>query len=226
MVSIDRDQELIDTFNGVKLKWILMSVPNGDRLTPQKSGEKHSISKSESRHFELRFPKKHRDLVIESYLPWILSRAKEIRDQRKAVKLHTVDYGGRNYWGSINLNHPATLDTIAMDPEAKAALIEDLNCFVMGREYYRHVGRAWKRGYLLYGPPGTGKSSLVAAMANHLKFDVYDLDLNEVQCNSDLRRLLIGTGSRSIIVIEDIDFSPESKTSDEDKVELQLTLRL
>lgn len=60
---------------------------------------------------------------------------------------------------------------------------------------------------LLYGPPGTGKSSLVAAMANYLKFDVYDLDLKEVQCNSDLRRLLIGTGNRSVLVIKDIDCS-------------------
>ncbi|KAL2898704.1 hypothetical protein RDABS01_006847, partial [Bienertia sinuspersici] len=34
------------------------------------------------------------------------------------------------------------------------------------------IGRAWKRGYLLYGPPGTGKSSLIAAIANYLKFDI------------------------------------------------------
>ncbi|EXC25057.1 hypothetical protein L484_021928 [Morus notabilis] len=44
-------------------------------------------------------------------------------------------------------------------------------------------------------------------MANYLKFDVYDLDLKEVQCNSDLRRLLIGTGNCSLLVIEDIDCS-------------------
>lgn len=42
-------------------------------------------------------------------------------------------------------------------------------------------------------------------MANYLKFDVYDLDLPEVQCNSDLRRLLIGSSNGSILVIEDID---------------------
>lgn len=48
-----------------------------------------------------------------------------------------------------------------------------------------------------------------------------------MQCNSDLRRLLIGTGSRSILVIEDIDCSVElqnresgnePKTVEDDKV--------
>ncbi|KAK1407480.1 hypothetical protein QVD17_39096 [Tagetes erecta] len=94
---------------------------------------------------------------------------------------------------------------MAMDEEKKEMVLEDLKLFVRRKEYYKRVGKAWKRGYLLYGPPGTGKSSLVAAMANYLKFDVYDLDLKEVQCNSDLRRLLIGTKNRSIVVIEDID---------------------
>jgi predicted AAA+ superfamily ATPase len=32
----------------------------------------------------------------------------------------------------------------------------------------------------LYGPPGTGKSSMVAAMANFLKYDMYDLELSQV----------------------------------------------
>ncbi|PON54916.1 AAA-type ATPase [Parasponia andersonii] len=77
------------------------------------------------------------------------------------------------------------------------------------KEERKRVDKAWKRGNLLYGPPGTGKSSLVAAMANYLKFDIYDLDLKEVQCNFYLRRLLIGTGNQSILVIEDIDCSIE-----------------
>lgn len=63
----------------------------------------------------------------------------------------------------------------------KRELIEDLDRFVEKREFYRRVGKAWKRGYLFCGPPGTGKSSLTAAMANYLKFEVYDLDLKEVQ---------------------------------------------
>jgi len=83
--------------------------------------------------------------------------------------------------------------------------MRDLERFVARKEYYRKVGKAWKRGYLLYGPPGTGKSSLIAAMANYLRFDVYDLELTELQSNSDLRRLLIAMANRSILVVEDID---------------------
>lgn len=57
----------------------------------------------------------------------------------------------------------------------------------------------------MYGPPGTGKSSLIAAMANYLNFDVYDLELTELRSNSDLRTLLVATANRSILVVEDID---------------------
>ncbi|PKI26302.1 hypothetical protein CRG98_049009, partial [Punica granatum] len=78
-----------------------------------------------------------------------------------------------------------------MEPEQKEALKEDLVRFLSRKEFYKRVGRAWKRGYLLYGPPGTGKSSLVAAMANYLKFDVYDLQLSNIVSDSDLRKLLL-----------------------------------
>lgn len=220
VLRMDADQELVDSFMGAELKWVLMSSTRENSASEGKMSGDRGALKAETKYFELSFHKKHREMVLKSYLPWILRKAKEIKEGRKTVKLHTVDYNGPDYWGSINLNHPATFDTMAMDPEMKAALMDDLDQFVAGREYYKRVGRAWKRGYLLYGPPGTGKSSLVAAMANYLKYDVYDLDLSEVQCNSDLRRLLIGTGNRSIIVIEDIDCSKESKTLDEEKITL------
>ncbi|KAJ8430394.1 hypothetical protein Cgig2_000226 [Carnegiea gigantea] len=68
---------------------------------------------------------------------------------------------------------------------------------------------AMEEGYLLYGPPRTGKSTLVAAMANLLEYDIYDLELTAVKNNMQLRRLLIETSSKWIILIEDIDCSLE-----------------
>ncbi|CAH9077640.1 unnamed protein product [Cuscuta epithymum] len=104
-----------------------------------------------------------------------------------------------------------------MDPELKKEIIEDLDRFVSRRDYYRRVGKAWKRGYLLYGPPGTGKSSLIAAMANYLKFSIYELDLSCLRSNSDLQELLPTTKNKSILVIEDIDCSIDLQNrNDED----------
>ncbi|KAA8528672.1 hypothetical protein F0562_036027 [Nyssa sinensis] len=224
-VTIDKKEEIVDFFQGVKFKWILQCTA----IKQMAKANRNANPRSELRYFELSFHKKHRDMVLNAYLRYILQKAKAIKEERKALKLHTVDYNGTDYWSSVLLNHPATFDTMAMDSEMKQELIEDLDRFISRKEYYRSVGRAWKRGYLFYGPPGTGKSSLIAAMANYLKFDVYDLDLREVQCNSDLRRLLIGTTNRSILVIEDIDCNvglqhrereSDAQTVEDDKITL------
>lgn len=140
----------------------------------------------------------------------MLERAKILKEEQRVLKMFTLNSFpaySEIRWDSINLEHPATFETLAMDPEQKSAIVDDLDRFVKRKDFYKRVGRAWKRGYLLYGPPGTGKSSLVAAMANYLKFDVYDLQLGNIFRDSDLRKLLLATGNRSILVIEDIDCS-------------------
>ncbi|KAJ6960571.1 hypothetical protein NC653_038563 [Populus alba x Populus x berolinensis] len=48
---------------------------------------------------------------------------------------------------------------------------------------------------------------MIAAMANFLGYDLYDLELTTVKDNGDLRKLLIETTGKSIVVIEDIDCS-------------------
>ncbi|CAN1344428.1 AAA-ATPase At3g28600 [Linum perenne] len=85
--------------------------------------------------------------------------------------------------------------------------MDDLVAFTKSEEYYARIGKAWKRGYLLYGPPGTGKTTMIAAVANFLNYDIYDLELTDVRNNTDLRKLLIDVSSKAIVVIEDIDCS-------------------
>ncbi|KAH9711288.1 protein HYPER-SENSITIVITY-RELATED 4 [Citrus sinensis] len=203
---MESDEQVVDVFNGIKLKWVLVC-----RQVESRSFNHSSTNiQAQVRYFELTFLKKYKDVVIGSYLPCVEKEAKSVQQESKTIKILTVNYNNlycnwTDAWIPVNLDHPATFETLAMEQEQKTKIMQDLERFVKRKDYYRRVGKAWKRGYLLYGPPGTGKSSLIAAMANYLNFDVYDLELTELRSNSDLRTLLVATANRSILVMEDID---------------------
>ncbi|XP_031480534.1 AAA-ATPase At4g25835-like [Nymphaea colorata] len=185
-----------DSFRGHRLWWTHHVETVQDSL-------------EEKRSFCLKLAKAHRKTILSDYLAEMSARAEEFERVSRDRRLYTN--GGNAScelaWASVPFRHPATFDTLALEPELKRSLIDDLTAFANSREFYKRIGRPWKRGYLLYGPPGTGKSSLIAAMANFLHYDVYDLELTKVADNSELRALLIQTTNKSIIVIEDIDCS-------------------
>ncbi|PQQ12276.1 AAA-ATPase [Prunus yedoensis var. nudiflora] len=116
-------------------------------------------------------------------------------EQKQYFEL-VFDLQHKEKMGGNQSRTPATFQTVAMEPELKETVLEDLDRFVKRKEFYQSVGRAWKRGYLLYGPPGTGKSSLIAAMANHLKFDVYDLQLTHLKTDMELRKIVASRGCK------------------------------
>ncbi|KAL5713192.1 hypothetical protein ACHQM5_015294 [Ranunculus cassubicifolius] len=200
VATVFKDQRITEEFQGAKVTWELTCIVRNSRYE----------GRVEENFFELSFHSKHRDLIIDSYLPYVLERSKAITAENNSLRIYSHDMDGDGdddgrHWTSVNLDHPSTFDTIAMDANLKTELLQDLDRFVQRKDFYRRVGKAWKRGYLLYGPPGTGKSSLIAAMANHLNFNIYDLELTSIKSNSELRRMLLETKNRSILVIEDID---------------------
>lgn len=169
-------------------------------------------SVDEKRSFTLKLPKRHRIVILSPYLEHVTSRAEEFERVSRERRLFTNSGHAGSFesgWSAVPFRHPSTFETLALEPELKKHITEDLTAFSQGKEFYHKIGRAWKRGYLLHGPPGSGKSSLIAAMANYLCYDVYDLELSKVSDNSELRSLLIQTTNRSIIVIEDIDCSTD-----------------
>ncbi|KAK4561934.1 hypothetical protein RGQ29_004688 [Quercus rubra] len=212
--DIAREEEVIDNFGDIRLKWKLREEGTGN--------QPHLQTLPAKKFFELTFDKRFEKDVVESYLPHVLDRAEEIQREEKVIKLYSLECNlgmpvTTGQWGSTILEHPATFDKLAMSPKLKRSLKDDLDRFVNRKEWYKKVGRAWKRGYLIYGPPGTGKSTLIAAMANHLKFDIYFFDISNITSDSMLRNILLSSSNGSMIVIEDIDCAQLEKRGEEKK---------
>ncbi|CAH2035515.1 unnamed protein product, partial [Thlaspi arvense] len=142
---------------------------------------------------------------------------------RQCENLKIYNYNRQHfYWEPTIFEHHTTFETLAIEPHLKTTVIDDLDAFSKGKDFFKSVGRAWKRGYLLYGPPGTGKSSMVAAIANHMKYHIYDLQLQSVRDDAELRKILTSTKNRSILLIEDIDCGSDASCKRKEKsAELQ-----
>ncbi|KAI3842925.1 hypothetical protein MKW92_046708 [Papaver armeniacum] len=210
------NQTLTDTYEGVKFKWTFL-VSSTESSTFRRSSSSYENSTKINRYFEVCFDEKKKEFVHGKYLPYVMRQADEYKFKNRGKLLYTNSTGegsghvsahSSSVWSQVSyFKHPSTFDTIAIDPVLKEEIKGDLEKFISRKDYYTRVGRSWKRGYLLYGPPGTGKTSMIAAIANFLEFDIYDIELTAVKSNSQLRKLLIATTSKSVIVIEDIDCS-------------------
>lgn len=195
LLHLDPNQTIDDVFLGARLSWT--NDQRGDR-----------------RAFVLRIRRADKMSILRPYLQHIHAVSDEIDRKKRDLKLHiNVDDGGSGRWRSVPFTHPSTLDTIAMEPDLKDKVKSDLESFLKAKQYYHRLGRVWKRSFLLYGPSGTGKSSFVAAMANFLGYDVYDIDLSKLKDDSDLKLLLMDTTAKSVVVMEDLDRFLASKST-------------
>lgn len=199
VLHIDPNQVIDDYFLGARVSWINEEKKHGSRR---------------SRTLVLKIRKADKRRILRPYLQHIHTVSDELeqRTVKKDLKLYMninifSDHDHHQYgrWRFVPFTHPSTFDTITMESDLKNKLKSDLESFLKAKQYYHRLGRAWKRSYLLYGPSGTGKSCFVAAMANFLAYDVYDIDLSRVIDDSDLKTLLLQTTSKSVIVIEDLD---------------------
>ncbi|KAJ1691892.1 hypothetical protein LUZ63_016047 [Rhynchospora breviuscula] len=210
----------IDTFNGARVWWRASRI-----LTKSNTIFSFNPNMEDRRYYRLSFHKRHGQLIEKDYLKHVLAKGRAITARNRQRRLFTNNStcnGTRGkVWSHVAFEHPATFNTLAMDPEKKKEIIDDLMTFREGKEYYKNIGKAWKRGYLLYGPPGTGKSSMIAAIANlptcWSMIDVYDLELTAVENNTELRKIFLETTGKSIIVIEDIDCSLDLSGKRKDK---------
>uniref|UniRef100_A0A453MKJ1 Uncharacterized protein n=1 Tax=Aegilops tauschii subsp. strangulata TaxID=200361 RepID=A0A453MKJ1_AEGTS len=99
-----------DTFQGVEFRWT--SIENGGN--DGKSRAQESL--------ELSFDAEHTETALDKYVPFIMSTAEDLRLRDRALKIFLNESSS---WRGINHHHPATFDTLAMDPAMKQATDED-----------------------------------------------------------------------------------------------------
>ncbi|KAL5704538.1 hypothetical protein ACHQM5_022949 [Ranunculus cassubicifolius] len=203
VLSIEKNEEIRDFLIGMKLKWRFLSTGKAKKM-------------DQVRFFELSFDNKYREKVLSCYLPFVLKASKSIKEENRVLKMYSVMMSS---WRSVDLEFSAVFQKLEVNDEVEKMIMEDLGSFVKKRK----GGKAWKRGYFLYGPSGIGKSNLIASIANYLNFDVYNLELSDFTSNSDLRKLLVSSQNRSILVVEDTDSRP-LLAKVEQKENQQLTL--
>ncbi|CAL5195061.1 unnamed protein product [Lathyrus oleraceus] len=198
-LCLSPNQTVQDHFLGATLYWFNQTEPN--------------------RIFILKIRKIDKRRIIRLYLQHIHAVVDEIEKQGKRdLRIYMnagngAGAGALGLWRFVPFTHPSTFETITMELDLKNKVKSDLESFLKGKQYYHRIGRIWKRSFLLYGPSGTGKSTFVAAMANFLSYDIYDLDLSRVHNDSDLKSLFLQTTPKSIVLVEDLDRFLDEKSS-------------
>jgi hypothetical protein len=144
-VSVGDNDEVTDAFQGATVWWyVVKKVPRSNVISLY-------ANQDDPRTYRVVFHRRHRDLVVGKYLPHVLKegRAVTVRNRQRRLFTNNPSGGGRgrgDVWSHVPFEHPSTFDTLAMDPDDKEAVVDDLEAFREAKDYYTKVGKAWKRG--------------------------------------------------------------------------------
>lgn len=189
VLTPDDDQVIHDSFLGSRVSWL-------NRIDRD---ERNNVV---SRSFVLRMKKRDKRRILRPYLQHIHTVSDDVEERGRELRIHNNCSGG---WKSVPFDHPASFDSLVICQDLKSRIQLELEMFARSKQYHHKLGRVWKRSYLLYGPSGTGKSSFIAAVANFLNYDVYNVNLWQVIDDADLNVLLVQSSSKSVVVVEDLD---------------------
>ncbi|KAH7865205.1 hypothetical protein Vadar_003629 [Vaccinium darrowii] len=130
VLSLDEHEKVTDEFQGAEISWVLART--GSPQPPMGAGYH---SDPERRCYQLTFHKRYRQMIAESYLEHVMRKGKEIRVKNRQRKLYTNGAANRwflskqSMWSDVPFEHPARFESIAMEPEKKQEIIDDLLTF-------------------------------------------------------------------------------------------------
>lgn len=126
----------------------------------------------------------------------------------KKSKSNEIKIFSNNSYGEWSLTSRIStkkITDVIIPAEKQAELIHDMDKFIDSKDEYDRRSIFYKRGYCFHGDPGNGKTSLALAMASYLGKDIYNLDLNTINDNGNIKILFSNLTPNSLLLIEDID---------------------
>lgn len=149
---------------------------------------------------------------IEAVEQLLVDLTNKANKQSRKIGVHTLaSYG----WES-NRMPKRSIESVFLPEGAKEELFQDIQEFLGSEDRYGHIGIPWHRGYMFHGAPGNGKSSLVTAIANELKLNLYNLSLSGINSDRHLTETISRVNDNSMLLIEDIDIFSSSKSRNTD----------
>lgn len=145
---------------------------------------------------------RNRDLAVD-FVRMALKRLDQ--SDNNLTSIFTVHRWGY-WWEKASQVKPRSIDSVILDRNLTAELLEDARKFFASEQEYRRLGIPWRRGYLLHGPPGCGKTSIVTALAGELGLSICVLALAGRNMDDEtLRERVSDAPAKSILLLEDVD---------------------
>jgi chaperone BCS1 len=137
----------------------------------------------------------------QQFLRNIVNEAVRETHQSQETKIYLPRWRS---WNLLTTQSPRSMDSVILEDEVRGQIIQHFDRFFDSEAIYRQRGIPYRTGICLYGAPGTGKTSLVRAICAQFNLRLYTVDLRNTN-DQDLMELLWRVGTRSLVLMEDID---------------------
>lgn len=190
-----RFKQFVDHFYLLRRYGVVKVVKGRERLENASSLRNAYLNRFEFSGF---FAKKVINVLMDEILQY--NNELQASSPRKSIR---VMVSSGQYWENAGAIHPKPLSAVFFD--GKQEIVDDVESFLSGREWYAERGIPYKRGYMLSGPPGNGKTTLAMSIAQHIKRSIFLLTMSKKTSDKDLVELFRNLSGDSVLVIEDID---------------------
>ncbi len=125
-------------------------------------------------------------------------------------------------WNTVYVTTNKTFKNTIVADDVKKDLYDDIHWFINSEKYFAEKGIPYKRGYILEGEYGTGKTSILKAISNEYKLNIFSVDLDNIETNAQLLKLITDINymirnQKYMLVFEDLDRSPFIKKLNRDR---------